>query len=107
MKKLVLSGKAIITGSGSLEYLKDVEFSSAFVVTGGHSMIESGVINRVKQYMAGEGKEVIIYSGIEKNPTYKEVLDGLEVMREKAPDVVIAVGGGSAMDAAKAVSYTH
>ena len=101
MKNLVLSGKAIITGSGSLEYLKDVEFSSVFVVTGGHSMIESGVIDRVKQYMAGEGKEVIIYSGIGKNPTYKEVLDGLKVMREKAPDVVIAVGGGSAMDAAK------
>jgi len=40
---------------------------------------------------------------VSKKTNYKEVLDGLEVMRKKAPDVVIAVGGGSAMDAAKAM----
>ena len=66
-------------------------------------MIKSGVIERMKQYMGGDGKEITVYSGIGKNPTFREILDGLEIMRLKEPDVVIAVGGGSAMDAAKAM----
>lgn len=102
MKNIVLSGKAIITGRGSLEYLKNIKFNNAFVVTGGKSMIKHGVIDRIKKYM-GSDKEITVYPGIGKNPTYKEVLDGLEVMRVKSPDMVIAVGGGSAMDAAKAM----
>src|SRR5665647_1494204 len=101
MKEIVLNGKAIITGSGSLSYLKNIEFTRAFIVTGGQSMSNSGVIDRIKKYLAKDDKEITIYSGIKKNPNYKEVLDGLKVMREKSPDLVIAVGGGSAMDAAK------
>src|SRR5665647_1934510 len=103
MKEIVLNGKAIITGSGSLSYLKNIEFTRAFIVTGGQSMSNSGVIDRIKKYLAKDDKEITIYSGIKKNPNYKEVLDGLKVMREKSPDLVIAVGGGSAMDAAKAM----
>lgn len=103
MKNLVLSGKGIITGAGSLEYLSQISCKRAFIVTGGQSMIKSGVIDRVKKYLSGDGREITVYAGIGKNPTISEVMDGLEVMKVKEPDVVIGVGGGSAMDAAKAM----
>ena len=46
MRKLVLSGKGILTGEGSLLALKDLKYERALLVTGGSSMIKSGVIAR-------------------------------------------------------------
>lgn len=103
MKSVVLSGKAIVFGKDSLEYLKTLEYRRTFVVTGGRSMIKFGVIDKVKEYMGKDGKEVFVYSGIGKNPTIQEVDAGLKEMKEFQPDLVLAVGGGSAMDAAKAM----
>lgn len=103
MKSIVLSGKAIVFGENAIEYLKELEYKNTFVVTGGSSMIKYGIIDKVKKYMGGEGKNVHVYSGIGKNPTIKEVNEGLKVMKEIRPDLVLAVGGGSAMDAAKAM----
>lgn len=103
MRSITLSGKAIVFGSGSLEYMKDVSYNRAFIVTGGQSMIRTGVVDRIKEYMKGADKEVTVYPGIGKNPTKQEVLAGLEVMSFMEPDLVIALGGGSAMDAAKAM----
>jgi len=103
MKKIVLSGKCIVTGAGSIEYLKDLDCKKSFIVTGGSSMKKSGVLDQVVNYLSGEGRKVCIYSGIKKNPTFEEVLDGLAQMSDFQPDMVVAVGGGSAMDAAKAM----
>jgi len=94
-------GKTIIIGSGSLNYMKNVEYKSAFIVTGGGSMIRSGVIDRIKEYMHHDNCDITVYTGIGKNPTINEVIDGLKVMNDVQPDLVVAVGGGSAMDAAK------
>lgn len=103
MKKLVLSGKKIVTGAGSLAYLEELSFTKALVVTGGGSMIRSGVIDRAKGFLEKNGAEVRVYSGVPKNPSIDEVNKGLEVCREFNPDAVIAIGGGSAMDCAKAI----
>lgn len=103
MKKIVLSREGIVIGAGSLEYLKTVCFQKAFIVTGGHSMLASGVIARARDYLMEAGCKSVVYSGICKNPTMEEVEAGLSVMRVEKPDVVIAIGGGSAMDAAKAM----
>lgn len=103
MKKIVLSGKRIVTGAGSLSYLKELIFQKAIIVTGGRSMIETGVIDKAASYLKENGCEVQIHSGIGKNPTIEEVLKGLLVMKEFQPEAVIAIGGGSAMDCAKAM----
>lgn len=103
MKKLVLSGKGIVTGSGSIAYLKEISYKKAFLVTGGHSMQRSGVLDKVQAYLKEAGCGSTVYAGIGKNPTIDEVRAGLVCMKEIEPDVVIAVGGGSAMDAAKAM----
>lgn len=103
MRRIVLSGEGIVLGSGSLEYLKQEICQKAFIVTGGSSMIKSGVIQRAESYLREGGAQVKVYSGIGKNPTFQEVEKGLGVMRQEKPDLVVAVGGGSAMDAAKAM----
>ena len=50
------------------------------------------------------GKEVIEFSGIMPNPTYKKVLEGAELVRRTHVDLILGVGGGSVMDAAKLAS---
>lgn len=103
MKKIVLSGKKIITGAGSLSYLKELSFKRAILITGGRSMLDTGVIGKASSYLRENGCDVLVHSGIRKNPTKEEVLHGLSVMQEFKPDAVIAIGGGSAMDCAKAM----
>lgn len=50
------------------------------------------------------GKEVIEFSGIMPNPTYKKVLEGAELVRRTHVDLILGVGGGSVMDCCKAIS---
>ena len=103
MKKIVLGKDGIITGSGALEYLASISYKRVFIVTGGKSMIKTGVIDQAQTYLKQAGCEVTLYSGIKKNPTIEQVMDGLNQMRSIKPDAILAIGGGSAMDAAKAM----
>ena len=109
MKVITLHGTHVVTGPGSLEYLKQVECKKAMVITGGKSMFESGVIDKVKSFLQKENNEILIYSGISKNPTKAQVLEALEAANRFTPDLFVAVGGGSPIDAAKAVMlfYEH
>lgn len=103
MKELILGGQALVIGRGSLEHLATVEASRVFIVTGGSSMTKSGVIARIEAMMRQKGAVTAIYAGIPANPDTQVVLDGAAKMRAFAPDLVVAVGGGSALDAAKAI----
>ncbi len=103
MKKVVLSGKGILTGAGSLEYLKELTGKRAVIVTGGSSMIKSGVIARAEGYLKEAGIDSYVFSGIKKNPSITQVMEGVSRLREIKPDIILAIGGGSAMDAAKAM----
>lgn len=103
MRKLVLSGKGILTGEGSLLALKDLKYERALLVTGGSSMIKSGVIARAEKYLHMNGTETDLFSGVPKNPSIEDVLKGLVICRKFKPDVILAIGGGSAMDCAKAI----
>lgn len=103
VKNLVLSGKRIVTGSGAISYLNNLSYKRVIIVTGGNSMIKNGIINKAIDLLTASGSEVKIITGIQKNPSFEEVYDGLKVFNEFKPDCVLAIGGGSAMDAAKAM----
>lgn len=102
MKSLKLQGEYLITGANSLDWFGQVEFRKCMIVTGGQSMFKNGSIDKLQSMLSKKG-ETVVYHGIEKNPTANCVLKGLEKMKEFAPDLVIAIGGGSAIDAAKAM----
>lgn len=107
MKELRLHGELIVTGVGSLRYLEDIQCSRAFIVTGEGSTFRNGTIDTIKGLLEGKGCVYEVYSGIKKNPTTDEVLEGVAAMRNFVPDTIIAVGGGSVIDAAKAMTLFY
>lgn len=108
MKNLRLTGERVVTGANSLDTLGTLCFTRAMIVTGGRSMFRNGTIDRAQELLSRTG-EVSVYSGVGANPTRDEVEKGLAAMREFAPDLVVAIGGGSPIDAAKAMVlfYEH
>ena len=109
MKKLNLTRDILVTGENSLEYLKEIDTKKAVIITGGSSMKRTGVLDRVTELLEENGAAVTIYSGVGKNPTTGMVLEGLAFVREQKPDCILAVGGGSSIDAAKVMLlfYEH
>ena len=77
------------------------------IITGGKSMFATGVIDKVKEYLGKDNKEVYIYSGIGKNPTVSDVKEGVAKMKIISPDLIVAVGGGSPIDAAKIITLLY
>lgn len=101
--------RVIVHGEDSLEYLKNLEGKKASIVTGGSSMKRFGFLDKAKAYLEEGGMEVQIIDGVEPDPSIKTCLEGGKKMEEFGPDWIIALGGGSAMDAAKVmwVFYEH
>lgn len=65
---------------------------------------KNGIYDEVFKILKDSGKNIIKFSGIMPNPTYKKVLEGAKLVKENNIDLILAVGGGSAMDCSKAVS---
>ena len=96
-------------GSGSLVELKTLKGKRAIVVTGGHSMRASGFLDKTVNYLKEAGFEVELFEGVEPDPSIETVMRGAEAMRKFEPDWIVAIGGGSPIDAAKAMwaFYEH
>lgn len=101
--------RTIVHGVGCLEYLKNLEGKKAVLVTGGSSMKRFGFLDQAKSYLEEGGFEVLIIDGVEPDPSVKTCLEGAKKMQDFGPDWIIPIGGGSAMDAAKAmwIFYEH
>ena len=82
MKQVTLTRDMLVTGENALDYLSTVKFNKAVIVTGGQSMIRTGVIDKVKTIMEKSGGTVSVFSGIAKNPTTTQVLEGLAFLNE-------------------------
>ncbi|MGL4606116.1 MAG: iron-containing alcohol dehydrogenase [Eubacteriaceae bacterium] len=104
MNELKFYGEKLFIGENALESLRKIEEKRFFIVTGIGSMFENGTIDRVIRILNDENKNFEIYQGIGGNPTTKEVEAGLDQMRAFKPDVVLGIGGGSAIDAAKVMT---
>ncbi len=90
-------------GKGSLEELKNLSGSKAVLVVGGGSMKRFGFLDRAEGYLKEAGMEVRVIDGVEPDPSVETVMKGAAVMREFGPDWIVAMGGGSPIDAAKAM----
>jgi alcohol dehydrogenase class IV len=94
----------IYFGSGAINELKNLKgHKKAFIVTGGQSMRKTGFLQKTEDVLKAAGMETRIYEGVEPDPSIERVFDGAKAMREFEPDVIVAIGGGSPMDAAKAM----
>lgn len=94
----------IYYGPGAINELKNLKgHHRAFIVTGGHSMQRTGFLQKLDDILKSAGLETMIYKGVEPDPSIERVYDGAKAMREFQPDVIVAIGGGSPMDAAKAM----
>ncbi|MFP4373880.1 MAG: iron-containing alcohol dehydrogenase [Spirochaetaceae bacterium] len=91
----------IVFGQGTLEYLSKLDGTKAMLVTGGRSMRRLGFLDRATEYLESAGMAVEIVDGVEPNPSVQTVKRGAAAMRTFEPDLIVAIGGGSALDAAK------
>lgn len=97
----------IIFGAGNLARLGGVarEYGAkALIVTGGGSVKKSGAFDRAVQSLTAAGVAYAECDGVEPNPRITSVIRGAKTARSQGCDVIIAIGGGSVMDAAKVIA---
>ncbi len=90
-------------GKGAIEALKSFKGKRALICVGGGSMKRFGFLDRAETYLKEAGMDVRIFEGIESDPSVETVMRGAAVMQEYQPDWIVAMGGGSPIDAAKAM----
>ncbi|MBS5969778.1 MAG: iron-containing alcohol dehydrogenase [Clostridium perfringens] len=93
----------IYHGKDSLEVLKSLEGKRAFIVIGGGSMKRFGFLDKVLSYLKEANMETKVFEGVEPDPSVETVMKGAKEMEEFNPDWIVSIGGGSPIDAAKAM----
>ncbi|MBM6926065.1 iron-containing alcohol dehydrogenase [Pseudoflavonifractor phocaeensis] len=96
-------------GDDALKYL-NVELpkygKNVVLIYGGGSIKKNGIYDDVVKILADNGKDVAEISGVMPNPTVDKLREGVEIARQHKADLLLAVGGGSVCDYAKAVSVS-
>ena len=90
-------------GENAMENLKTLKGKKAIIVVGGGSMKRFGFLDKAVGYLKEAGMEVQLFEGVEPDPSVETVMRGAEAMRKFEPDWIVAMGGGSPIDAAKAM----
>lgn len=93
----------IYHGKDSLAVLKSLEGKKAFIVIGGGSMKRFGFLDKVLSYLKEANMETKVFEGVEPDPSVETVMKGAKEMEEFNPDWIVSIGGGSPIDAAKAM----
>ena len=109
MRPMKLAGSELMFGEGCLEYIKTIKAEKVSIVIGGKSMERSGMLAKVESYFHEAGAETMVIAGVEPDPSFQTVMRGAAEMKEFGPDLIVGLGGGSAMDAAKTmwIFYEH
>lgn len=93
----------IYFGTEALEALKTLTGERAMIVVGGSSMQKFGFLEKIQTLLKEAGFSLYTFEGVEPDPSVETVMRGAEAMQTFKPDWIIAVGGGSPIDAAKAM----
>lgn len=97
-----LFGRGVESETGRL--VCDQGWHTVMIVYGGGSAIRSGLLERVCDSLSRRGVRFVTYGGIRPNPTDAPVRDGIDICRRAGADALLAVGGGSVIDTAKAIA---
>ncbi len=85
----------------SIDYLRKLTGNRAVIVTGGSSMKRTGYLDYAQELLTEAGITTKVVDGVEADPSTETVTDGAKSITEFKPDWIIALGGGSSIDAAK------
>lgn len=97
-------GPKVYFGQGELKQLREINCKKAFIVTDPF-MVTSGFINKVTEHLDYGNIDYEIFSDIVPDPPIEVIAKGVKAMDKYDPDAIITMGGGSAIDAAKAISH--
>lgn len=98
----------IIPGSGKVKKVGELTKpygKKALIVTGRSSAKKSGIYDKVKNGLEAAGLTTVLYDKVSQNPLTTTAEDGAAFAKENHCDVVVAIGGGSIMDCAKAIAF--
>lgn len=93
----------IYFGDNAIDHLKSVKGTKAMLVIGSQRLIKDGTVPKIQELLKEAKIETIVFSGVENDPSVATVRKGVETMKDFNPDVIIGIGGGSPIDAAKAM----
>ena len=86
------------------KYVKRFGGTKVLIHYGGGSVVRTGLLDRVKASLTGEGLTFVELGGVKPNPRSGLVYEGIELCRKEKVDFVLAVGGGSTIDSSKAIA---
>jgi alcohol dehydrogenase class IV len=90
-------------GLGSFENLKEIKGKKAIIVTGKSSMQKAGYLDKAINLLKDNSIDSVVFNGVEPDPSIETVMKGVEVFNKEQPNLIIGLGGCSAIDAAKAM----
>lgn len=99
-------GPQIFYGRGSIGCLIEKDFRNVLIVTE-EFIVESKIVNKITNILDLKGVKYSIFTGVIPDPTVEVVIKGLDMMIKNVPDCIIALGGGSSIDTAKAMMYFY
>jgi alcohol dehydrogenase class IV len=94
--------RTVVTGEDALEYLKEIDGKKVLIVTD-KVIRKLNFAEKVTNYLKANGLQIEIFDEVEPEPSMETVVKGAEFARKYCPDWFIGLGGGSCMDAAKAI----
>jgi len=92
----------IVFGEGALAHMEEIEGRRAFIVSD-ENLVALGFVKTIQDHLAKAGMASALFSQVEPDPSLETVVRGAQAMADYEPDWIVGLGGGSCMDAAKAM----